>query len=222
MSNTDSFIEEVSEEVRRDKLFATLKRWGWIAGLAVVVIVGGAAYNEWQKSQTQKAAQNFGDQLLETLEAEYSGDVLDGVTVETPAQAAIAGHLAAAKALSAGETEAGLTELQDVVGSAEVDSVYRDLASFKAALALSPDTPASERISAFDAVTGPFNVLAQEQKALAMIADGQGGAAVEVLRTLIQSADATPGLQRRASELIVALGADISDTPAQDENETDN
>jgi hypothetical protein len=222
MSNTDSFIEEVSEEVRRDKLFATLKRWGWVAALAVIVAVGGAAYNEWRKAQDRQAAQAFGDQLLERVETEFSGDVLDGMVVENPAQAAIAGHFAAAKALAAGDTEAGLTELRDIAGSAEVDPVYRDLANFKAALALPPETDVSERMSAFDAVTGPFRILAQEQKALLMVADGQQDAALELLRTLIQSAEATPGLQRRASEVIVALGADISDSSAQNADETDN
>ena len=39
MSNTDSFIEEVTEEVRRDKLYGYLKRYGWIAGLIIVLVV---------------------------------------------------------------------------------------------------------------------------------------------------------------------------------------
>jgi hypothetical protein len=31
MSDTDSFIDEVTEEVRRDRMFFMLKRYGWIA-----------------------------------------------------------------------------------------------------------------------------------------------------------------------------------------------
>mgnify|MGYP002067949300 CR=1 FL=1 len=38
MSNQDSFIDEVTEEVRRDKLYALYKKYGWIAALAVVVL----------------------------------------------------------------------------------------------------------------------------------------------------------------------------------------
>jgi len=30
MSQSDSFIDEVTEELRRDQLFRALKRWGWI------------------------------------------------------------------------------------------------------------------------------------------------------------------------------------------------
>ena len=41
MSETDSFIDEVNEEVRRDRLYAALRRYGWIAIVAVLAIVGG-------------------------------------------------------------------------------------------------------------------------------------------------------------------------------------
>ena len=51
MSDTDSFIEEVSEEVRRDRLFKLMKRYGWIAILAVLLLVGGAAFNEVRKAR---------------------------------------------------------------------------------------------------------------------------------------------------------------------------
>ena len=44
MSETDSFIEEVTEEVRRDKLFGYLKKYGWIA---VVVVVGAVGTTAW-------------------------------------------------------------------------------------------------------------------------------------------------------------------------------
>ena len=42
MSNSDGFIEEVTEELRRDQMLAKLKKYGWIAVLAVLLIVGGS------------------------------------------------------------------------------------------------------------------------------------------------------------------------------------
>lgn len=54
MSNPDSFIDEVTDEVRRDRLFATFRKYGWIGGLLVALIVGGAAYNEWQSSAPRR------------------------------------------------------------------------------------------------------------------------------------------------------------------------
>ena len=67
MSDTDSFIDEVTEEVRRDRMFLMLRRYGWIGALAVVAIVGGAAYNEYSKSQATAQSQKLGDDIIAAL-----------------------------------------------------------------------------------------------------------------------------------------------------------
>ena len=45
MSDTYSFIDEVTEEVRRDRLFGYFRRYGWIPAVIIVALVGGTAYN---------------------------------------------------------------------------------------------------------------------------------------------------------------------------------
>ena len=67
MSETDSFIDEVTEEVRRDKLFALFRKYGWIGIALVLVIVGGAAWTEWRKLTARSAAQSFGDAIVAAL-----------------------------------------------------------------------------------------------------------------------------------------------------------
>ena len=70
MSDTDSFIDEVNEEVRRDRFYFMLKRYGWIAVLAVILLVGGAAWNEYQKAQARAEAETLGDAMFAALSAE--------------------------------------------------------------------------------------------------------------------------------------------------------
>ena len=77
MSNTDSFIEEVTEEVHRDKLFALMRKWGWLAGLIIFGLVGGAAYNEWSKARAQAQAQAFGDAVLAGLAGDANQTLLE-------------------------------------------------------------------------------------------------------------------------------------------------
>ncbi len=72
MSQSESFIEEVTEEVRRDRLFGLMRRYGWIAILVVLALVGGAAWNEWRKAQDAAAAQAAGDALIAALSADDS------------------------------------------------------------------------------------------------------------------------------------------------------
>ena len=215
MSQTDSFIEEVTEEVRRDRLFALIKKWGWVAALAVIVMVGGAAYNEYRKAQNASNAQTFGDELMAGILADDDGSVLAQIGTDGPTQAAVAANLTAAAALEKGERERALRELEDAKSLAEAPAIYRDLSAFKYALALPRETSADERMSAFEALTipgGPFRLLAQEQTALILIEKGDVDAAVALLNTILQDSELTPGLQRRASELIVAVGGELAES----------
>ena len=214
MSQTDSFIEEVTEEVRRDRLFALIKKWGWVAVLAVLLIVGGAAYNEYRKAAIKAEAEGFGDVLLAGIDANDAGATLATVPTANPEQAAIAGQLAAADALSGGNSEFGLEQLDKVIETDGTPAVYIALAELKRALALPPQTPIEDRRAAFEALAtpgAPFQSLAEEQLALIAAETGKPDEAITILRGLLESANITAGLQRRASELIVALGGNLAE-----------
>lgn len=215
VSQTDSFIEEVTEEVRRDRLFAQVKKWGWLAGLAVVLLVGGAAFNEYRKGQNASAAQAFGDELMAGIQADDDGAALAQVSTDGAMQAVIAANLTATVALANGDTDRATRELEDAAALTEAPAIYRDLSAFKLALAMSDETTADERMSAFDALSapgGPFRLLAQEQKALIMIETGKVDEAVALLNVLLEDSELTAGLQRRATELIVAVGGELAES----------
>ena len=67
MSDTDSFLQEVSEELRRDRLYRNIRKYGWIAILLVIVIVGAATYREYLKSQAETEAELFGTSIIDAL-----------------------------------------------------------------------------------------------------------------------------------------------------------
>ncbi|WP_298261949.1 hypothetical protein [uncultured Litoreibacter sp.] len=214
MSQTDSFIEEVTEEVQRDRLFALIKKWGWVAIAAVLLIVGGATYNEYRKAALKSEAESFGDVLLAGIDVNDAGATLAEVPTANPLQAAIVGHLAAADALAGDNVELGVAELGKVIETQGAPAVYTELAELKRALALSPDTPLAERRTAFEALATPgstFQSLAEEQLALIAAQEGDTAQAITILQGVLDGANITPGLQRRASELIVALGGELED-----------
>lgn len=214
MSNTDSFIEEVTEEVQRDKLIAFLRKWGWLAGLVVLLIVGGAGFNEWRKANERAQAQEFGDALLSAIEADDAGESLSIVAPSNPAQAALIGHLAAADAIS-GDNPDTIANALASAEAPEAPPIYAELAKFKAALALPPETALADRRAAFEALAAPgapFQPLAQEQLALILVEEGKTDEAITLLRSILDGSQVTAGLQRRASELIVALGGELVET----------
>jgi hypothetical protein len=219
VSDTDSFIEEVTEEVRRDRLFAMMKKYGWIAVLAVVLIVGGAAYNEWRKAQTAAAAQQLGDEIVAALEAEDANArsaALQGIQADDPAAQAVLAMLSSSELAEAGDGAGALALLDGVASNGDVPQIYRQVASFKSLLIEGDALSVADRRTRLEGIAQTVPALrlaAQEQLALLDIDAGQTDAAIERLQRILADAEVTQDLRRRASQLIVALGGQVQ--PAQ-------
>jgi hypothetical protein len=212
MSDTDSFIDEVNEEVRRDRMFVMLKRYGWIAVVAIFAIVGGAAWSEYQKAQTRAQSEELGDNIIAALGSNDTAErasALSDVSAQTPGGAAIVQLLASAALANSDQSEAAVTGLNEIAANGELDEIYRQIAAFKA-LTLQTDTlpPADLRIQ-FEALAkpgAPLRLLAMEQLALVDITEAKIEPAIAQLQDILQDADAGRDLQQRVSQLIVALG----------------
>ena len=217
MSNPDSFIEEVTEEVRRDRLFGLFRKYGWIAVLAILLVVGGSAWTEWRKAQARATAQAFGDGLLAALDAvtpEARRAALQAVPA-TDAQRAIQLLLQASD--PAQDRAATLAALDTLMADGVAPQAYRDLAALRRVVILGADLPPAERRAALDPIAVPgraFRPLAVEQLAYLALETGDRAAAVTGLKSLVQDQEAPAGLRRRASQMLMALGEPAEDAAA--------
>ena len=209
MSNPDSFIDEVTEEVRRDKLFGYLRRYGWIGILAVFLLVGGAAYREYRLAAKQADSEAFGDAALDALDQDDPAARSAALAaVDAPGQRrALLGLLQS----SDPETDkaAALAALALVAGDATLPASYRDLAVLRRVIVAGADLPAEERRALLEPIAEPgrpYRTLALEQLALLLVETGDPAAAITALEALRQDQEATAGLRRRAGQMIVALG----------------
>jgi hypothetical protein len=207
MSDTESFIEEVTEEVRRDKLFLALRKYGWIGVVGVAALVGGAAFNEYTTAKNRAAAEAAGDAILAVLQTEDADARLTALTdIEvTDKNAALLGLLTSTEAQTAGDIDAAKAALDTVI-TADVDQIYRDIAGFKKALL---ETDATAKRAAFDTLLAPGNalrLLAEEQVALLEAQAGDADAAISRLNAVLEDAESTATLRSRVGQLIVALG----------------
>lgn len=220
MSDTDSFIDEVTEEVRRDRLFLMLKRYGWIGGAAVALIVGGAAFREFSKAQDQAAAEALGDGITAALEIdgrEEQAAALAAVTADSAGGKAILKMLEAGALAEAGKPAEAVARLEAVAIDGELPPIYRHIASFKA-LALQTETlSVADRRLQFEALAqpgAPLALLASEQLALLDVEEGNSDAAIARLREIAADAAVSADLKERATQVIVALGGTIEDAAA--------
>lgn len=213
MSNPDSFIDEVTEEVRRDRLFAMFRKYGWIGALVVVGVVGGTAYNEWSKAQSTARAQAFGDALLDALDTGGTGErraALNSIQAGGSQQALLQLVLASDPEEDKAATLAALTAL---AGDASQPQSLRDLAVLRRVIVAGADMTISERRAALDGIAAPgraFRTLALEQAAYLSVEEGKTAEAITALRALTTDQEAPAGLRQRAEQMIVALGGDAA------------
>jgi hypothetical protein len=215
VSDTDSFIDEVTEEVQRDKLYATLRKYGWIGVVAVIGIVGGASYNEWSKAKSATIAQANGDAITAALalsvdDAQARATALQNAGV-TGAARLVSDMIRAGELHAAGDAKAAISALAPYTVDATLDAVFRDLAILKTAMIGAGEISPEDRITQLAGIASPgapYRLLAEEQIATAQVELGDIEVAVEGLRAISQDVEATEALRRRSLQMIVALGAD--------------
>lgn len=214
MSNSDGFIEEVTEELRRDQMLAKLKRYGWIGVLAVLLIVGGAAFKEYRDAQNRAQAERLGDAMLAALESEDASAraaSLQQVDAPAPQAQAVLAMLTASEQAAAGDIAGAVSNLEAVAVNPDIPQVYRQIAQFKSLTLQAETLDAATRRQGFEALAnagGILRLLAQEQLALISIQEGDTAAAITTYQAILNDAGVTPDLQQRALQVIVALGGE--------------
>jgi len=212
LSNTDSFIEEVTEEVRRDRLFGLFRKYGWIGGVLVLAIVGGAAWNEWSKTRAETRAQTFGDALIDALDtgtpeerqAAFAAISADGEQAAL-LQLILASDLTADRAVT-------LAALDKVAADTSQRPVYRDLAVLRRVLLAGAEQPLADRRAALQgiAVPGrPYRVLAEEQLAYLLVEEAKTDDAILAMTALMLDQEASEALRARLAQMVTVLGGTL-------------
>ncbi len=211
MSETDSFIDEVSEEVRRDRLFKFFKKYAWVFIGVVLLIVGGAATNEYLTAKKRNLAQANGEALIAAKDAgsaaafaEIAGDNAAALLAKFEQAAILAGE---------GQTGAAASILDEIALDQNYPKIYRDLALLKLVMLNGQNMEANTLEQIFDSLTAQdsfFRMLAFEQRAIASIRSGDIDAALGYLAVILADQNVTEALRNRAQELTIALGGETS------------
>lgn len=218
MSNNESFIDEVTEEVQRDRLFLLFRKYGWVGVLAVLLVVGGAGYNEWRKGQARDAAQSLGDAFLAAVESDDPAARAAALeTVEAPGDAAaLRDLLRAGELVAAGETDAASDLFNSVAETPGLSPAYADLARLKAVMTgVGSEDARLSLLADLARPGGPYRLLAMEQMALIEAGRGDSVAAIDLARAILEDDALSRGLRERSQNLIVAMGGSVAgaDTP---------
>jgi hypothetical protein len=213
VSDTDSFIQEVSEEVRRDRMFRLWRRYGPFVIGAIVAVVAATAAKQWWDHRQAQAAREAGAALIEAGQAatpaaraaafeKLAGTITNG--------AALLARMRAAAALAESGDAQGAAALYEAIAvDKDVDEVYAQLARLRATVLRAPEAGPEATAAALAPLAAdgaPFRLLALEARAAARAQDGDAAGARDDLTVILADPAVTEGTRLRATEFLTTLG----------------
>ncbi len=143
MSEDDSFIREVDEELRSERMHEFWSRYGKIViGVAVAIVVVTASYRGY-KFYKQSVAESAGDAFMAavSLSNENKHDeaikALEELAGSGPeAYAALARMRLASELTGKGDIEGAIAAYDKISANTKIDQTYRNIASLRAGLLL--------------------------------------------------------------------------------------
>ncbi len=214
-NESDSFINEVDESLRQDRMLAFARRYGpWIGGAVVVALLGVLGYMFWQDQNQQASRRHAAEysaaqQLAREGNLEDAKAAFEALTREGPRVYRVMARLEHAALLEAeGDLEAALAEFDQAAEQAN-DPVMRDTARLRAAYiaAETQDFAAVQtRLQPLIDSESRFSYLARELLAIEAWEAGDANLARDTLENLTLAFDAPEAVQQRAQVALAVIG----------------
>lgn len=208
---SSSFIDEVTDELRRERLFGLFRRYGWVAVLVILGIVGGTIWVEVSAHNRAQTARQWGDAILVAEEGADPAAIIAVDPQGSSGRAAVAALLAAGEWTERGAPQAAAESLRRVIAQGAGDPVLDDLARLKLVMVAGEEMDPSERdaiLAELSRSGAPFELLALEQKAVALVEAGRSEDAISLIRQIQQKDGLSETLRRRLSEMMITLGGE--------------
>jgi len=209
VTEKDSFIDEVTEEVRRDKLYLFFRRYGWILFIFAFLIVGTIGWVEFTKNKNVLKAQKLGDAISNAQKIAKNGDLaaLDLLANGKKPGSIIPMFMNAYFLEEKNKYVEAFAQYKRIFEDDEIATLYRELAKLKGYFLLDyNDEKAVTLLNELISPDGIFSLLALEQRAFLNISANRLEEAKEDLDSIILNPRASKPLINRVNELKRALG----------------
>ncbi len=204
MTDGDGFIQEVTEDLRRDRMLGLWRRWGPVVIGGLVALVGVSAFLAWRDHAREQAARDLGGRLIAATEGPDPAAALAAL-----GETGVAARLVEAAARADAGDPDGAAALYDAL--ADDAASGRAIAAFAAlravqlrAASLGPEATAAA-LGPLTAGDGPFRLLALEARGNARRLSGDAAGARADLEAALLDPAATEALRARAAAALALL-----------------
>lgn len=206
----NDIFNEVSEDLRRDRAMAALRKWGpALMGLAIALVLGSAAYQGWRYYEREKTAAAY-SALRDALDKAANGQVfeaeaaLGNLITEGKGGASVLARFYAASEQASRDADAGAKSFEVLAADASIPVLYKHVAQLRAAWLRLDSLSVEEqqkRLSNLLNESSPLRHLAREVMAHAALKAGDKATAEKWLRLIEADLEAPQALRTRASRL---------------------
>lgn len=218
-SQTDIFLREVDENLRRDRMRDFAKKHGkWLVVAVVLFLVAAGGYIYWQQYRQRQA-----EKQVETL-VDIDKDIGSGKIAQAPqrlepladhgakAVRAVAKLTQAALLLEKSDTKGAIAEYREIADDGGVPQPYRDAALLRQTSlefdSIKPDDVIS-RLQPLAKPGNPWFGSAAELTAAALIKQGKKAEAGRLYATVAKDKAVPETLRARAAQLASSLGVEV-------------
>ena len=209
MSENESFIAEVTEEVRRDKLYLLLKRYGWIPVIVIITVILASIFIEIRNNAKVIEAEKLGDFLASSLSEDMEVKAIISNDISSTPKSLIALLLEAKILENKLEYHTAIAAYETVLSREEIPTSLKDFVKFKLVLLVKDDPMRIKKLIG-DLINpdGSFHLLALEQKVLIEIGEKRWNEAVANLNLILADPEASQGMISRATQIKKAISLD--------------
>ena len=216
MANPESFLEEVAEEVRRDRLFKFFKKNGWIIAFVVLATICATIAYEWRKNSEISRAKSNGDLLTLALEESQKGnleELFDLLSDNSPYLRPSSDLMAVTKLYYAellynidNDSSESMSVLKEIFSNESISTTLRQLAKIKYLLLFSGDNKVKQDlIDELSSLGNHYRFLAQEHKVQTYLASGMSDEANRQIDILLNDLEVSEQQKRLLMDLKVAI-----------------
>ncbi|WP_404404736.1 tetratricopeptide repeat protein [Pelagibacterium halotolerans] len=219
----DSFLREVEEELRSDKMRAFWRKYApYIIGGAVLIVVlvaANEAWNWWRASTAAAASDRYYAAVDLAAQGDYPAaeEALTAIVADGPRGYAVLAQFREAAVQSQQGDSAGALATYDALASSLDSQRLRELALLLGGyVAVDTGTVADvqTRVGSLNIAQHPMRNLAREALGLAHYKAGEYGQARALFEEVAADANASQDMQVRAMvylEQLAAVGAEVSE-----------
>lgn len=221
---SDVFLREVDEELRREQISNFFTRYGWWVIGAVLLLIAAIGGYLWWQEQRRSAAAEQGVMLVETMKAVQAGNraaaqpKVDQLVESNIEGYRVAGLFARADLqVEANQIPQAVATLRSIAESNDFAEPYRQAALIRQTQLefdnLAPQAVV-QRLGPLAQAGQPFFGTAGELVAIAWLKAGQPNRAAPIFAAVARDEEVPPSIRQRAVQMAGSLGVNAVAEPA--------